>query len=138
LTGTSESCVCVRLGKLADAGLTCGPKCDARARWDLTPAGRAAAASGIPVLDQRDHDLLMIVARFPAGLMSLARQTGWCRLTIRRRVDGLVRRGLASEVEGKLVITDEGRKALPDAPQREPWVRPEAVSAALARDVQAL
>ena len=29
---------CTRLGKLADMGLTSGPKCDARARWDLTPS----------------------------------------------------------------------------------------------------
>ena len=36
LIGLSPPCVCTRLGKLADMGLTCGPKCDARARWDLT------------------------------------------------------------------------------------------------------
>ena len=40
---TSQACRVERvvrlhsLEKLADMGLTCGPKCDARARWDLTP-----------------------------------------------------------------------------------------------------
>ena len=31
LVGSSVSCTCTRLGKLSDMGLTCGPKCDARA-----------------------------------------------------------------------------------------------------------
>jgi hypothetical protein len=39
--GLSAPCVCTRLGKLSDAGLTCGPKCYARAHWDLNqPNGR--------------------------------------------------------------------------------------------------
>lgn len=56
LVGSSAPCVCTRLSKLADMGLTCGPKCDARARWDLTPQGRALAASAIPPLDNLDRE----------------------------------------------------------------------------------
>ena len=48
LMGSSAPCVCARLGKLSDMGLTCGPKCDARARWDLTDQGRQLAAAADP------------------------------------------------------------------------------------------
>ena len=81
LVGSSASCTCTGLGKLSDMGLTCGPKCDARARWDLTPAGKALAASAIPPLDNLDRDILMIIVRSPAKLMALAHRIEVCRLT---------------------------------------------------------
>ena len=62
LVGSSTSCCCTRLGKLSDMGLTCGPKCDARARWDLTAQGRALAASALPPLDNLDKDILTACA----------------------------------------------------------------------------
>jgi Winged helix-turn-helix DNA-binding len=137
LTGSSESCCCTRLGKLSDMGLTCGPKCDARARWDLTAQGRAIAAAPIAViLDDVDKNILMACARAAHGMMALVRETGSCRLTLRRRVDRLIERALVSQTDGRYAITDQGRAALgPDAPR--PWVRPELVSAAAARDVLA-
>ena len=59
LVGSSSSCTCVRLSKLADAGLCIGPRCDSRARWDLSERGRELAASTNPVVpDQRDRDIL--------------------------------------------------------------------------------
>jgi hypothetical protein len=46
--GQSAPCCCVRLAKLEARGLVCGPRCDARKRWDLTPAGKALAAASAP------------------------------------------------------------------------------------------
>ena len=138
LVGSSAPCVCTRLSKLADMGLTCGPKCDARARWDLTPAGKALAASAIPPLDNLDRDILMIIVRSPAKLMALAHRIGVCRLTVRRRIDRLVEQKLMFPHEGRYAITDAGIAALgPDAPQRQPWVNLERVRASTARDVVA-
>jgi DNA-binding MarR family transcriptional regulator len=121
LTGSSVSCCCTRLGKLADAGLTCGPKCDARARWELTPKGRELGATSVPViLDDLDKRILAIISRSTPKLMELARQTEVCRLTMRRRINRLVERKLVEDVGVKrgFSITDEGRKALgPDTPQ---------------------
>jgi HNH endonuclease len=136
LVGFSAPCVCTRLGKLADMGLTCGPKCDARARWDLTAQGRAIAASALPLIDDLDKDILTRCARAAHGLMALARVTGSCRLTMRRRVDALIARALVSQTDGRYAITDQGRAALGDQCPK-PWVRPELVSAAAARDVLA-
>ena len=119
-------------------GLTCGPKCDARARWDLTPAGSELAASAIPPLHNLDRDILMIIVRSPAKLMALAHRIGVCRLTMRRRIDEFIERGLAAAQDGKFAITDAGTAALgPDAPQRQPWVNLERVRASTARDVVA-
>ena len=138
LVGSSASCTCTRLGKLSDMGLTCGPKCDARARWDLTPAGKALAASAIPPLDNLDRDILMIIVRSPAKLMALAHRIEVCRLTMRRRIDRLVEQKLMFPHEGRYAITDAGIAALgPDAPQRQPWVNLERVRASTARDVVA-
>ena len=67
LVGSSAPCVCTRLGKLADMGLTCGPKCDARARWDLTAQGRALAAAALPLIDDLDKNILMACARAGRG-----------------------------------------------------------------------
>jgi DNA-binding Lrp family transcriptional regulator len=115
--GQSAPCCCVRLAKLERSGLVCGPHCNARRRWNLTAQGEALAASANPVvLDQRDRDILMIIARAPAGIVAIARRVGSCNLTVRRRADLLVAQKLAKADERRrYVVTDEGRKALPDA-----------------------
>jgi hypothetical protein len=84
LIGSSASCCCTRLGKLADAGLTCGPKCDARARWDLTPAGRELALSANPVvlLDDLDRQVLTALALAPKRQLQLVREVEVCSQTI--------------------------------------------------------
>jgi hypothetical protein len=135
LVGSSKSCTCVRLSKLADAGICIGPKCDARARWDLSQKGRELAARTIVVLDDLDHDILRIIARSQTKLMKIVAQTGVCRLTARRRVNLMVERKLIESDGRRFSITDEGRKARGDAAP-QPWVRPEAVAASLSRDVR--
>jgi hypothetical protein len=119
-------------------GLTCGPKCDARARWDLTPAGQALAAAAKPVvIDGTDRDVLTVIARSPAGIVAIARQTGSCNLTARRRIDRLVERGLAQTQDDRFAISDQGLAALGDIlPRPAPWLRVEQISAASARDVR--
>ena len=64
LAGTSTPCTCHRLGALSDAGLCSGPKCDPRARWELSAAGKALLASAAdPVtLDHLERDLLTVLA----------------------------------------------------------------------------
>jgi hypothetical protein len=141
LVGSSVSCTCTRLGKLSDAGLCIGPKCDARARWDLSPAGRELASSTNPVvvLDDRDRQVLAALALTSMGTVKLARRVEVCPMTIRRRVRLLVERGLAFADPRKFFsVTDAGLAALgPEAPQKPaPWVRVEAVSAANAKDVR--
>jgi predicted transcriptional regulator len=135
LVGSSASCTCTRLGKLSDAGLCIGPKCDARARWDLSQKGRELAARTIVVLDDLDHDILRIIARSQTKLMKIVAQTGVCRLTARRRVNLMVERKLIESDGRRFNITDEGRKALGDAAP-QPWARPEPVAASLSRDVR--
>jgi hypothetical protein len=140
LTGSSASCCCTRLGKLSDLGLTCGPKCDARARWDLTPAGQALAATAQPViLDDRDRQVLAALALTGMGVMKLSRRIGVCPLTVKRRARLLAQRGLLiADPRRFFLISAAGLAALGDAtPPRQPWVKVEAISAAVARDVVA-
>ena len=131
--------MCERLGKLAENGLTCGPKCNARARWDLTAQGRELAATGALIIDALDKQVLTALCRSPMRHLQLARLIGCCSLTARRRVAALVERGLVSQcasgITVRYAVTDAGRQALGDAAPR-PWVRIEAISAALARDVR--
>ena len=116
LVGSSAPCVCTRLSKLADMGFCVGPKCDARARWDLTPQGRALAASAIPPLDNLDKHILAALVVVPMRLMALAHRIEVCRLTMRRRIDRLVEQKLMFPHEGRYAITDAGIAALgPDA-----------------------
>ena len=134
LTGSSESCCCTRLGKLSDRGLTCGPKCDARARWDLTAQGRAFAAAALPLIDDTGRDILTIIARAPVRQLELARRLGVCSLTAKRRLGMLIGQGLADAQDGRFRITDQGRGLLGDqCPQR--WIDVARISAALAKDV---
>jgi DNA-binding MarR family transcriptional regulator len=132
----SMSCCCHRLSQLADAGLCIGPKCDARARWDLSQQGRELAMSGKSIIDAKDIDILRIIARSPMRQLELARRLQVCSLTARRRVDLLIARGLINADERRRFrITDAGLAALPDLPPR--WLKTEMVSAALSPDVQA-
>ena len=135
LVGASAPCTCTRLGKLADTGFCVGPKCDARARWDLTAQGKELAMNGQTlILDERDRDILIAVARSPTKIVSIACAIGACRLTAKRRVDLLVKRGLAVEGDGKFTATEAGLAALGPMPQR--WLDMTRVSAAWAKDVQ--
>jgi Mn-dependent DtxR family transcriptional regulator len=136
--GQSAPCCCARLAKLERRGLVCGPHCNARRRWDLTEQGRALAATTQPViLDDRDRQVLGVLALASMGTLKLARRVEVCPATIKRRVRVLVERGLVfADPRRFFSITSEGRLALgDDMPQRQPWVRTELVSAALSRDV---
>jgi hypothetical protein len=138
LVGSSTSCTCVRLSKLADAGLCVGPKCDARARWDLSQKGRelAAQASNPVVLDQLARQVLSALALAPTRLLALARRVGCCSLTPRRRIDRLVAQKLIETDGRRFTITSEGREMLGDsAPQR--WIDPDRIRASTAKDVGA-
>ena len=83
-----------RLGKLTAAGLTISPQCCPGRSWMSSPKGRAAIEAASPVIDQRDRDILTIIARSPTKLMSISKQTGFCALTIRRRADRLIAQGV--------------------------------------------
>jgi hypothetical protein len=138
--GQSAPCCCVRLARLAAAGLTCGPMCNARQRWNLTPAGQALVAraedASIPViLDDTDRRILGALALSPVRLMTLARLLGICRLTARRRLDRLMAQKLVEVDEDRFQINAKGRDCLgPDAPL--PWFNVIAISAAAAKDVR--
>jgi hypothetical protein len=136
LTGSPESCVSARLGRFADAGLAASPMCVPGRSWCLTGAGKALAMNGQPLIDDLDRELLVAVALSPLSLMALKRRIEVCRLTVRRRVDRLIERGLIETQDGRYAITDQGRAALGDQCPK-PWVKPEAVAASLAKDVTA-
>jgi DNA-binding MarR family transcriptional regulator len=134
--GLSEGRVSMRLGRLAERGLTASPMCVPGRAWALTEEGRKLAEAGSRgPLDDLDRQVLRLIALAPMRQLQLVRETETCSLTIKRRTGLLIGRGLAVRDEMKrFSITDEGRKALGDAvPPR--WVRLEAVSAALAKDV---
>ena len=140
LVGATTSCCCTRLKRMENGGLTCSPKCQARLRWDLTPQGQALLAAAIPLpLDDRDRGILAALARSPMRQLQVVRAVGCCSLTAKRRLALLVERSLVvRDARNRYAATDQGRQALgDDATQRpEPWVRPELVSAANARDVR--
>jgi len=136
LVGSSSPCTCTRLSRLEAGGLVCSPRCQAHIRWQLSEKGRALAATGGPMIDGTDREILRVIARSPVKLTALARQVGSCNLTARRRVNRLTQHAMVEARDGRYAITDAGRQALgPDAPLRRPWVRVEAISAASARDV---
>ena len=137
--GQSAPCCCFRLAALARKGLVCGPACNARKRWDLTPAGLALAASNRPVLDVRDYDILSALAVIGMGRKKLSRWIGVSPMMIRRRTSVLIERGLVvADPRGFFALTIDGRAALgyvPSSKPVEPWVKPAAISAASSRDV---
>ena len=140
LVGSSAPCVCTRLGKLSDMGLTCGPKCDARARWDLTERGRELAAAANPVvIDDLDRQVLAVLAQVAMGPVRLARRVGTCPMTAKRRAHLLAKRGLVHLDPRKFyAISDAGRQAIgtTNPPRPAPWLNPAAISAASAKDVR--
>ena len=137
LVGLSAPCVCVRLAKLEREGLTCSPKCQAHIRWQLSQVGRELAASANPVvIDDLDRSILGALARTPMRQLQLGRAAGCCSLTAKRRLSALTQHGLVEARGGHYAVTNEGTAALgAGAPQRQPWVRREQISAASAKDV---
>jgi hypothetical protein len=139
LTDRSEARTSAHLGKLAEKGLTASPMCVPGRSWALTERGLAVAMDERPLVDDLDCDVLATLARSPMRQLQLARVVGCCSLTAKRRLHALVERGLiCPSARTGYVVTEEGRRALgDDAPtRREPWVKVEAVSAALSRDVR--
>ena len=138
LAGQSQPCCCTRLAALESKGLVCGPHCNAKKRWDLTPAGRALASTTQPVIDERDRDILTALTVTAMGTLKLARRTGVCPMTVTRRVGLLVKRGwVSADIRKFFAITSAGRDALgADIPKpSEPWVKVSAISASSAKDV---
>ncbi len=137
LVGSSAPCTCTRLARLASQGFCVGPRCNARKRWDLTPAGRAHAAAAAPViLDNLDKRILVALALAPLRLMALALRIETCPLTAKRRVNLLIARSLVSEAGGRFAISAKGREVLGEGAPR-PWINVAAVSAAASKDVAA-
>jgi hypothetical protein len=134
LTGSPESCTSTRLGRLAERGLTESPQCVPGRSWCLTGAGKTVAMNGQPLIDDTARDILAIIARAPVRQLELARRLGVCSLTAKRRLGVLIAQGLADAQDGRFRISEAGRSALGDQCP-SPWLRPEAISAALARDV---
>ena len=66
----------------------------------------------------------------------LAVEIGVCNFTVRRRINVMIERGLVEADGKKFRTTHAGFEALGDAAP-QPWVRVEAVSAALSKEVQA-
>jgi hypothetical protein len=137
LTGSPESCVSARLGRFAAAGLAASPQCVPGRSWCLTGAGKTLAMNGQP-LDDLDRAILRALALAPKRQLQMAREIEVCSLTIKRRGELLIERGLVKQnaTRQPFAITDQGRAALgPDAPQR--WIDSERIRAAAARDVLA-
>ena len=112
LVGSDKPCVCRRLAKLAEAGLTCGPMCVPSRHWHLTGRGAEIAASERPMLDALDTDILRVIAqRDHIAAASIARRVEGTEMTARRRLRGLVERGLVSNGDG-FSLTEAGARSL--------------------------
>jgi hypothetical protein len=135
LTGSPESCVSARLGRIAERGLAASPMCVPGRSWCLTGAGKALAMNGQLLIDDTGRDILTIMARAPVRQLELARRLGGCNLTAKRRLGMLVGQGLIDVNASRFRITDQGRSLLGDQCPK-PWVTPAAISAAAASDVQ--
>jgi Mn-dependent DtxR family transcriptional regulator len=139
LAGLSESAASTRLGRLATQGIAASPMCCPNRSWVLTERGRALAATTEPVvLDDLDQEVLAALAVTSMGIMKLSRRVEACSMTIKRRARLLVERGLVlADPRRFYALTDQGRAAIgTDTPRHAPWLRPEQVSAAAARDVR--
>ena len=140
LAGLTESGASTRLTRLAAKGLASSPMCCPNRSWVLTARGSELAATGRPALDDCDQEVLAALAVTPMGVMKLARRVEVCPLTVKRRARLLVERGLVlSDPRRFYGITAAGRAALGDTnpPRHAPWLRPEQISAAAAKDVVA-
>ena len=137
IAGASESRVSTHLTKMAERGLTVSPMCVPGRSWALTGNGREIVMAAHPLIDDTDRQVLAALAVTSMGSVKLARRTGVCLLTAKRRARLLAARGLLfADPRRFLSITDAGLKALgPDAPKPTPWVNVAAISAATAKDV---
>jgi Mn-dependent DtxR family transcriptional regulator len=137
--GLSLSVTSSRLVRLQGRGLAEGPRCCPGRAWALTDQGKAAAMGSVSLLDELDRHVLAVLRSAPMGHVRLSRRIGVCLLTAKRRASLLAERGLVTaDVRRFFSITPAGAAALgPDAPQRQPWLRVEAVAASMARDVTA-
>ena len=110
--GQSAPCCCVRLAKLERSGLVCGPHCNARKRWNLTPAGQALvaraedAASAPLILDALDKRILRALCCGPMRQHVLVRELEVCHLTVKRRTAFLIERGLLRRDSGPWAVRD--------------------------------
>ncbi len=136
LAGIAEGRVSVKLNRLAEKGLAQSPQCTPGRSWCLTAQGLELARSERPLLDDLDRRVLEAL-RIPMGYAKLSRRLEICQLTAKRRVNLLVRRGLAlADLRGFYLLTSAGREALGSDAQPPPcWVKPEAVAAANSKDV---
>jgi DNA-binding IclR family transcriptional regulator len=89
------------------------------------------------LLDHLDQNILVALAQAPMGPGRLSRRIQVCEPTIKRRCRLLGEKRLVNcDPQRFYSIARDGLAALGDAiPRREPWVRPEAVAASLAKDV---
>ena len=117
--------------------MTCGPKCQTRLRWDATQQGKAVAANDQPLIDDLDRRILTALAFASVRPATLARMTGVCFLTAKRRVGLMVGRGLVvADADGRFKAASKARAALgPDAPT--PWLDQERIRASTSKDVMA-
>ena len=135
--GLSKGPVSKRLSGLEARELAEGPRCCPARSWLITAKGRELVAAGRAPLDHLDMAILATLAATPMVGARLASRCAVSEPTAQRRARLLVQRGLVvSDPRRFFSITQAGREALGDiVPRREPWLRPEAVSAALSRDV---
>ena len=131
LVGSDTPCVCRRLVKLAEAGLTCGPMCVPSLRWHLTGKGAEIAASERPMLDDLDRDILRTIAqRDHIAAASVARRVEGKEMTARRRLRSLAERGLVINGDG-YSLTEAGRALVGSAEPQTLASSPTSSSAAL-------
>jgi hypothetical protein len=137
LTGVSRARASTRLTKLAKQGLATSPMCVPGRSWCLTGAGKAAAMGEAPLLDPLDKTILGVLAQAAMGRGRLSRRCAVSEPTITRRCRLLGERFLVNcDGRGFYRITRDGLAALGgDIPRREPWLKVEAISAALSREV---
>ncbi len=134
LVGSSKARTSTRLTKLAEQGLTVSPMCVPGRSWCLSGAGRDAAIGMSPLLDDLDRDILAVLRSAAMGPVRLGRRVGCCELTIRRRAKMLEAKGLLIRDPRRFYqIATAGIAMVGDIPK--PWIRPEAVSAAMSREV---
>ena len=138
LVGIGEGRISTKLNRLASRGLAQSPMCVPGRSWMLTDQGREIAMTDAPLIDPLDRQVLAALAVTSMGAVKLARRVQVCLLTAKRRARLLAARGLLFIDPRRFYsLTPTGREALgSDAAKPTPWVRPEAISAASAKDVR--
>jgi hypothetical protein len=136
LTGVARGRVSTRLGKLAKRDLVTSPMCVPGRAWAISAQGRTAAMELRPLLDDLDRHILLTLRTLAMGPLRLSRRIGTCEMTAKRRAQLLARHGLVfADMRGFFEVTEAGLAALGDAQPPKPWLRIEAVSAAMSREV---